>query len=196
MLQQDCVSDLRIATTIHQLSRVHKRRVYPKTRHTMSWLRNSKFATTMRMTRQCESNISMLGFQRHLCVKTPEQQLYLFDVFKPFSCSWDYPKVLSNLRHLVNILLLLTTFTICPFGAYAQEYSLPFAGGQFTGQSRFLSFSSKTSRDIIVTFTKNISEAIPVGELLATFRAEDKDSPSYNLTWVFYSHHLFSVYVV
>ncbi|VDN56529.1 unnamed protein product [Dracunculus medinensis] len=119
---------------------------------------------------------------RHLCVKTPEQQLYLFDVFKPFSCSWDYPKVLSNLRHLVNILLLLTTFTICPFGAYAQEYSLPFAGGQFTGQSRFLSFSSKTSRDIIVTFTKNISEAIPVGELLATFRAEDKDSPSYNLT--------------
>ncbi|VDK30266.1 unnamed protein product [Anisakis simplex] len=45
-----------------------------------------------------------------------------------------------------------------------------------------MSYAGKSQRDIIVTFIKNISEDTPVGELLATFKAEDKLSPTYNLT--------------
>uniref|UniRef100_A0A0M3K632 Cadherin domain-containing protein n=2 Tax=Anisakis simplex TaxID=6269 RepID=A0A0M3K632_ANISI len=104
-------------------------------------------------------------------------------------------------RYRRNNKLLFTTFPLCfvffafvlftdglggnkllDFGATAEEFSLPFVGAQFSGQSRFMSYAGKSQRDIIVTFIKNISEDTPVGELLATFKAEDKLSPTYNLT--------------
>ena len=41
----------------------------------------------------------------------------------------------------------------------------------------------KSTREIIVSLIKNISEETPVGEILLNFRAEDKSSPNYNLTY-------------
>jgi hypothetical protein len=40
----------------------------------------------------------------------------------------------------------------------------------------------KSTREIMLSVVKNISEATPVGEILLNFRAEDKSSPTYNLT--------------
>jgi hypothetical protein len=62
------------------------------------------------------------------------------------------------------------------------ELSLPFGVG--VGQSRFMNFANgKSPRNIQVFLIKNITENVPIGEILATFRAEDKDSPTYNLTF-------------
>lgn len=78
--------------------------------------------------------------------------------------------------------LLLTVLLVLMPLAYAQpELSLPFGVG--LGQSRFMNFAGSSTRDNIrVVLFKNVTEDIPVGEILATFRAEDKTSLTYNLT--------------
>uniref|UniRef100_A0A915Q6G5 Uncharacterized protein n=1 Tax=Setaria digitata TaxID=48799 RepID=A0A915Q6G5_9BILA len=63
----------------------------------------------------------------------------------------------------------------------AQELSQLFLSS-YPSQSRFLNFAGKSQRDIVVRLTKNLTEDTPVGTLIATFRAEDKDSMTHNLT--------------
>lgn len=78
-------------------------------------------------------------------------------------------------------LVCLAWAVACTSVVHAQpQLSLPFATG--LGQSRFLNFATKSTRDILVSVVKNISENTPVGEVLLNFRAEDKSSPTYNLT--------------
>uniref|UniRef100_A0A7E4VQA2 MSP domain-containing protein n=1 Tax=Panagrellus redivivus TaxID=6233 RepID=A0A7E4VQA2_PANRE len=90
------------------------------------------------------------------------------------------PRVYPSLSHPLVLVL------VCLLGQLAiataqPELSLPFGVG--VGKSRFMNFATgKTPRNIQVFIIKNITEDVPVGESLATFRAEDKDSPSYNLT--------------
>jgi hypothetical protein len=49
--------------------------------------------------------------------------------------------------------------------------------------ARFMSNApQKTTREILVSVVKNITEDTPVGDVLFNFRAEDKSSPTYNLT--------------
>jgi len=67
--------------------------------------------------------------------------------------------------------------------SHAQQQPPPYMQYSPSYGSRFSSLgSSKTPRGIQLSVMKNISEDVPVGELLFNFRAEDKDSPSYNLT--------------
>jgi hypothetical protein len=67
-----------------------------------------------------------------------------------------------------------------PLGSQAQSLSLPYMQGG--GGSRFMNFAAKIPRDIMLSVVKNISESTPIGEVLLNFRAEDKSSPTYNLT--------------
>jgi hypothetical protein len=82
----------------------------------------------------------------------------------------------------LNYLLITILLVLMPMLVVAQpELSLPFNIG--LGQSRFMNFAGSSARDNIRVFLiKNITEDIPVGEILATFRAEDKTSSTYNLT--------------
>ena len=48
--------------------------------------------------------------------------------------------------------------------------------------SRFVSYSNKSPRDIMLSVVKNVSEDASVGTLLLNFRAEDRANPSYNLS--------------
>uniref|UniRef100_A0A0R3RMI6 Secreted protein n=1 Tax=Elaeophora elaphi TaxID=1147741 RepID=A0A0R3RMI6_9BILA len=77
-------------------------------------------------------------------------------------------------------LLLITLCT--SIVVEAQELSQLFLGS-YPSQSRFLNFAGKSQRDIVVRLTKNLTEDTPVGTLIATFRAEDKDSMTHNLTF-------------
>lgn len=58
------------------------------------------------------------------------------------------------------------------------------ACAQFTysGQSRFMNFGPKSTRDIAISVIKNISEDTSIREVLLNFKAEDKSLPNYNLT--------------
>ncbi|KAL3113056.1 hypothetical protein niasHT_013521 [Heterodera trifolii] len=65
--------------------------------------------------------------------------------------------------------------------------------GQFPGPSpslwangvshRWGGLQQKSTREIMLSVVKNISEDTPLGEILLNFRAEDKSSPTYNLTY-------------
>lgn len=78
-------------------------------------------------------------------------------------------------------LLLITLCTAAVGVVEGQELSQLFLGS-YPSQSRFLNFAGKSQRDIVVRLTKNLTEDTPVGTLIATFRAEDKDSMTHNLT--------------
>jgi hypothetical protein len=79
-------------------------------------------------------------------------------------------------------LFVISLFVIIQPSNCQPELSLPFGVG--VGQSRFLNFANgKSPRNIAVYLIKNITEDVPIGEILASFRAEDKDSPTYNLTF-------------
>ncbi|VDN85346.1 unnamed protein product [Brugia pahangi] len=78
-------------------------------------------------------------------------------------------------------LLLAILFTSVVVVVDGQELSQLFLGS-YPSQSRFLNFAGKSQRDIVVRLTKNLTEDTPVGTLIATFRAEDKDSMTHNLT--------------
>ncbi|VDN86603.1 unnamed protein product [Brugia pahangi] len=77
--------------------------------------------------------------------------------------------------------LLAILFTSVVVVVDGQELSQLFLGS-YPSQSRFLNFAGKSQRDIVVRLTKNLTEDTPVGTLIATFRAEDKDSMTHNLT--------------
>lgn len=61
-------------------------------------------------------------------------------------------------------------------GGGSQLYS---PGGSLINHHQW---QQKSTREIMLSVVKNISEATPVGEILLNFRAEDKSSPTYNLT--------------
>ncbi|GMT28644.1 hypothetical protein PFISCL1PPCAC_19941 [Pristionchus fissidentatus] len=65
------------------------------------------------------------------------------------------------------------------------DVSLPFNLEQSLTRSRFASLSGglAKTRDIHVFVIKNISEATPIGTVLDTFKAHDKDLPSLNYTF-------------
>ncbi|VDN05958.1 unnamed protein product [Thelazia callipaeda] len=83
----------------------------------------------------------------------------------------------ANDTALLILIALLCTWVVVE----AQELSHLLLGS-YPGQSRFLNFAGKSQRDIVVRLTKNLTEDTPVGTLIATFRAEDKDSMTHNLT--------------
>lgn len=81
------------------------------------------------------------------------------------------------------IILLLVSIVILPISS-SSDISLPFNLEQSLARSRFASLSGglAKTRDIHVFVIKNISEATPIGTVLDTFKAHDKDLPSLNYT--------------
>ncbi len=85
----------------------------------------------------------------------------------------------STLLAIAFAILALVESSNAHFPPNDPQGQLPF---MTIRNNRLMSFAGKSQRDIVVTFVKNISEAVPVGELLANFRAEDRESATYNLT--------------
>lgn len=67
-----------------------------------------------------------------------------------------------------------------PWGGSQTYWS---AGGSLNHNHHQWPLQQKSTREIMLSVVKNISEATPVGEILLNFRAEDKSSPTYNLTY-------------
>lgn len=63
------------------------------------------------------------------------------------------------------------------------ELSLPFGLDANLAKPRFSSYAGAKARDIRVFVMKNISENTPVGTVLDTFKAHDKDMPGFNYTF-------------
>lgn len=84
-----------------------------------------------------------------------------------------------------NILFLSITLpTLLLFNNNVACAQFMFSSNNFNGQSRFMNFVPKTTRDIAISVIKNISEDTSIHEVLLTFKAEDKSLPNYNLTYV------------
>lgn len=69
-------------------------------------------------------------------------------------------------------------FPQSPWGG-SQTY---WPGGSLNHNHHHWPLQQKNTREIMLSVVKNISEATSVGEILLNFRAEDKSSPTYNLT--------------
>lgn len=155
-----CESDSRTRTTTPRRCMGQKRRSYPKTPSEDSSLPSSPPQTSTSATDSSKC-------------QEPESSATIF----------GYKAALSHSTKRVNVLLCLSVLLVLfPMLVGAQpELSLPFGVG--LGQSRFMNFNGGPTRDNIRVFLiKNISEDVPVGELLASFRAEDRSSVTYNLT--------------
>ncbi|EJW80005.1 hypothetical protein WUBG_09087, partial [Wuchereria bancrofti] len=87
---------------------------------------------------------------------------------------------ISNNSILWHLLLTIWCISVVVVAVEGEELSQFFLGS-YPSQSRFLNFAGKSQRDIVVRLTKNLTEDTPVGTLIATFRAEDKDSMTHNL---------------
>uniref|UniRef100_A0A915LUW4 Uncharacterized protein n=1 Tax=Meloidogyne javanica TaxID=6303 RepID=A0A915LUW4_MELJA len=70
-------------------------------------------------------------------------------------------------------------FPQSPWGG-SQTY---WPGGSLNHNHHQWPLQQKNTREIMLSVVKNISEATSVGEILLNFRAEDKSSPTYNLTY-------------
>lgn len=173
--------------TIHRSSMVHSTSSCMKTRGSAKRLLDSRFRMRTQMTPQCEStdttstsvvtnSVPLPNFQQR-CVSS--QNCYLS--IGPFND--HYIDVISRKwKFLTNSIpwgLLLTALcaSVVVVVVEAEEVSQ-----LFHGSSRFLNFAGKSQRDIVVRLTKNLTEDTPVSTLIATFRAEDKDSMTHNLT--------------
>uniref|UniRef100_A0A915AY47 Cadherin domain-containing protein n=2 Tax=Parascaris univalens TaxID=6257 RepID=A0A915AY47_PARUN len=195
--QHDYVFDSKIVTTMHQSSRGHKKHRCLRMHPVVQLSQSSASLTRMQTIQPCESmvdlacskRLSRLGFQQYHNASRYCQHDFL-PIQSTKSTSRDSPlnmeyKNMHRRRYRFLSLVLFSAILTYSSGIMveAQDLSLPFVGGQFSGQSRFMSYAGKAERDIVVTFIKNISEDTPVGELLATFKAEDISSPTYNLTF-------------
>lgn len=84
------------------------------------------------------------------------------------------------INHFLYLALMLISLLLLNNGFANAQFM--FGGNSFSGQSRFMNFAQKSTRDIAISVIKNISEETPIGEVLLNFKAEDKSSPNYNLT--------------
>lgn len=141
----------------------------------------------MKMIPQCESIDTSTNIITNSVPLQKFQQEYVHSRLRYISASRlsdRHVKVMPrNSQISKNSILwrLLLTVLCISVVVEAQELSQLFLGS-YPGQSRFLNFAGKSQRDIVVRLTKNLTEDTPVGTLIATFRAEDKDSMTHNLT--------------
>lgn len=95
---------------------------------------------------------------------------------------WDGGTHSSSSSYGWMTVLFLTLISIP--SSLSSDISLPFNLEQSLTRSRFANLNGglAKTRDIHVFVIKNISEATPIGTVLDTFKAHDKDLPSLNYT--------------
>lgn len=134
----------------------------------------------MQMIPQCESINSSINVISNSVPLRNIQQKYVRSLMSHLSDRHIkiVPEISKN-----SVLWRLFLITLCASVVVVegQELSQLFLDS-YPSQSRFLNFAGKSQRDIVVRLTKNLTEDTPVGTLIATFRAEDKDSMTHNLT--------------
>ncbi|VDK68154.1 unnamed protein product [Onchocerca ochengi] len=98
----------------------------------------------------------------------------------------------ANDTAVLLLLITLCTSSSSSVGVVEGQELPQFFLDSLHSRSRFVNFADNQSkgdnksksegRAIVVTLTKNLTEDTPVGTLIATFRARDKDSLTHNLT--------------
>lgn len=95
-----------------------------------------------------------------------------------------YPKSHHQFSIVLSFLLLtgilisiIPSLVVGQFAWPAQQQSY------WSGSGHRWPVQQKSTREILLSVVKNISEDTSVGEILLNFRAEDKSSPTYNLTY-------------
>ncbi|KAL3997557.1 Laminin G domain family protein [Acanthocheilonema viteae] len=149
-------------------------------------LPNSRFRMRMQMIPQCESIDTSTSIVNNSVPLRNFQQEYIHSSADHLNNDRHIKVISRNLKISQNSilwwLLLIILYTSVVAVVKGQELSQLFLGS-YPSQSRFLNFAGKSQRDIVVRLTKNLTEDTPVGTLIATFRAEDKDSMTHNLTF-------------
>ncbi|OZC05992.1 hypothetical protein X798_07025 [Onchocerca flexuosa] len=197
-----CTSSCKTEMTIRRSSKDHSMSSCMKMHGSANRLQDSRCRMRMQTIPLCESiigtstsvltdSIPPRNFQQE-CI--PSQALRMSSTgHLSKHCIARNSKISKNFM-LWRLLLLIALFTSSSSSVgVVKGQELPqFLLDSLHSRSRFVNFadsqnkgenqSKNEGRAIVVTLTKNLTEDIPVGTLIATFRARDKDSLTHNLT--------------
>ncbi|CAG9529630.1 unnamed protein product [Cercopithifilaria johnstoni] len=174
---RNCTSSSRIGMTIRRSSTDHSMSSYMKMHGSAKRLPNSRFRMRTQMIPQCEST-SISVITNSVPLRNFQQEHIRSSVGHMSDHNIKIVSRNSKNSTLWRLLLIALCTSVVVEGQELSQFFL----GSYPSQSRFLNFAGKTQRDIVVRLTKNLTEDIAVGTLIATFRAEDKDSMTHNLT--------------